>query len=165
MSKPWMIWGIHHESDCIWPETEYASSEEKAWELLQQRASQVADQYCDFDATNLSLIIAGSRNLTISIEGLEQKLYEERLFPAEIVSGTCRGIDKSGELFAAKHNLSVVSFPADWSQGKMAGPKRNKQMAEYADALLLIWDGKSRGSLSMKRAMQYLGKPVYEIIV
>jgi hypothetical protein len=38
-------------------------------------------------------------------------------------------------------------------------------MAEYADALLLIWDGKSRGSLNMKQQMLKLEKPVYEVIV
>jgi hypothetical protein len=38
-------------------------------------------------------------------------------------------------------------------------------MAEYADALILVWDGKSRGSASMKREMEKLGKPIYEVIV
>lgn len=57
-------------------------------------------------------------------------------------------------------------FPADWkAHGKAAGPIRNKQMAEYADALLLIWDGESKGSASMKNEMLKLNKPVYEVII
>lgn len=35
-------------------------------------------------------------------------------------------------------------------------------MAEYADAALIImWDGGSKGSLNMKENMEKLGKPVY----
>lgn len=58
------------------------------------------------------------------------------------------------------------TFKADWNTyGKTAGPKRNAQMAEYGDALLVIWDGKSRGSANMKSEMLKLGKPVYEVII
>ena len=39
---------------------------------------------------------------------------------------------------------------AEWIKyGRAAGPRRNKQMAEYADALLAYWDGKSRGTKNM----------------
>jgi hypothetical protein len=38
-------------------------------------------------------------------------------------------------------------------------------MAEYADALLLIWDGESKGSLNMKQRMIGLKKPVYEVVL
>jgi hypothetical protein len=38
-------------------------------------------------------------------------------------------------------------------------------MAEYADALLLIWDGSSRGSANMRQQMERRGKPVYEVIL
>lgn len=41
-------------------------------------------------------------------------------------------------------------FPADWDKyGRRAGPIRNREMAEYADALLAYWDGKSRGTKNM----------------
>ncbi len=60
----------------------------------------------------------------------------------------------------------LKEFPPDWEKhGKAAGPIRNKEMAEYADALLLIWDGKSRGSASMKKEMEKLEKPIYEVIL
>jgi hypothetical protein len=38
-------------------------------------------------------------------------------------------------------------------------------MVDYADVLLLIWDGESRGSKNMKETMIKLGKPVYEVIL
>jgi hypothetical protein len=38
-------------------------------------------------------------------------------------------------------------------------------MAEEADALLLIWDGESKGSANMKKEMLFKNKPVYEVIL
>lgn len=118
------------------------------------------------------LIIAGSRTLNVSsgfiwglIEtlGLDKELNWDEL---EIVSGGASGIDKDGEYFAKFNDLGVRIFNADWDEhGKSAGPLRNKQMAEYADALLVIWDGESKDSMNMKLEMQQLGKPVYEVII
>lgn len=71
-----------------------------------------------------------------------------------------------GEQFANKHSISVKRFIPDWNKhGKKAGPLRNSSMATYGDLLLLIWDGKSAGSKSMKSSMTRLGKPVIEIII
>jgi hypothetical protein len=85
---------------------------------------------------------------------------------SEIVEGGAKGIDACGKAFANKYEFTHKLFPADWDKhGKAAGHIRNKQMAEYADALLLIWDGESRGSANMKSQMEKLKKPVYEIIL
>lgn len=47
--------------------------------------------------------------------------------------------------------IHVEPFPYPDGYGRAGGPIRNAKMAEYGDALLLIWDGKSRGSQSMLR--------------
>ena len=85
----------------------------------------------------------------------------------EIVSGGCpTGVDASAKNYASNKCMGYKEFPADWNKnGKAAGPIRNKQIAEYSDCLLLIWDGESKGSLSMKNEMLKLGKPVYEVIL
>lgn len=121
----------------------------------------------------MKLIIAGSRNLNpnkdlinglICFFGLDTEVHE-------VVSGAATGVDKAGEIWASEmlnicNTVILTQFPADWNTyGKSAGPRRNKKMAEHADALLLIWDGKSRGSKSMKENMEKLGKPVYEVIL
>lgn len=68
----------------------------------------------------------------------------------EIVSGKARGADTLGENFANEMGYQIKEFPADWDQfGKGAGYIRNKQMADYADALIVFWDGKSRGTKNM----------------
>jgi len=68
----------------------------------------------------------------------------------EIVSGTAKGADKLGEQYAKERGFKLTKFPANWNKyGKAAGPKRNQQMAQYADALIAFWDGKSRGTKNM----------------
>lgn len=95
----------------------------------------------------MKLIVAGGRDFndyTLLVETLECNFDVESL---EIVSGCARGADKMGEAFAGKWNLPVKRFPANWDEhGKAAGYVRNKEMAEYADALLAFWDGESKGT-------------------
>lgn len=67
-----------------------------------------------------------------------------------IVSGAARGADSLGERYAREHGYALDSHPADWNtHGKAAGPIRNAQMANSADALIAFWDGKSHGTKSM----------------
>ena len=68
----------------------------------------------------------------------------------EIVSGGCKGADLLGERYAKENNYPIKRFNADWDKhGKAAGPIRNKQMSEYADALICFWDGESKGTKNM----------------
>jgi len=113
----------------------------------------------------MKLIIAGSRSIKLQQSALYH-LSNHFPTPTEVVSGGAEGIDKAGEIYAINTSKPVKKFTPDWeTYGKAAGPIRNKQMAEYADALLLIWDGKSRGSANMKKEMLAIGKPVYEVII
>ena len=68
----------------------------------------------------------------------------------EIVSGGAAGADKLGERWAREHGVPVKLFPADWKAHSIATrPVRNRQMAEYADALIALWDSTSRGTANM----------------
>lgn len=68
----------------------------------------------------------------------------------EIVSGEAKGADSLGERYAKEKGYSVKLFPAEWDKyGRAAGPRRNADMAAYADALIAFWDGKSRGTKNM----------------
>ena len=84
-----------------------------------------------------------------------------------IVAGGCpTGPDRWAKDYSETFCVDYIEYPADWNtHGRAAGPIRNKQMAEYADELLLIWDWKSRGSANMKKEMEKLGKKVVEIII
>lgn len=116
----------------------------------------------------MKLIIAGGRDLVFRSSAIADVVRNFNLEKkiTEIVSGGANGIDFFGGIYAEAFQIPLKTFHADWETfGKAAGPIRNKQMAEYADALLLIWDGKSKGSANMKKQMQVSGKPIYEVIL
>jgi len=114
----------------------------------------------------MKLIIAGSRDLDIGTEIIRHYVNKLELVPVEVVCGGATGIDNCGKLFSEKCGIPVKMFGAEWLKyGRSAGPMRNRQMAEYGDALLLIWSGDSKGSASMLLEMQKLNKPIYQVII
>lgn len=98
----------------------------------------------------MKVIIAGSRDI-VDIDIVKAAYEASGFIASEIVSGAARGVDRLGEVLASeiiKVNLKL--FPADWNaHGKGAGYIRNAQMAKYADALIAVWDGQSRGTANM----------------
>jgi len=94
----------------------------------------------------MKTIIAGSR--TIEDYELLSKIIKESNFKIDlIVSGGAKGVDELGERYAREHAIPLKLFPADWDKyGKSAGMIRNQQMVDYADSLIAIWDGKSKGT-------------------
>ena len=102
----------------------------------------------------MRIIIAGSRQLNPTVDfigaAVEAFFDNFNVRPSVILSGRCRGPDQVGELWAKQNNVQVEYYPADWNKyGKAAGPIRNRQMAQSANGLILIWDGISHGSQNM----------------
>lgn len=131
--------------------------------------------YQDQRVATMKVIIAGSRG--ISDVGYIKEAVEASGFEVtEVVSGTAAGVDRLGECYAMDEGLDLSRFPADWKNvsapgavikmghygqyNAIAGHQRNKQMGDYADALIAVWDGKSKGTLNMIKYMQSLGKQV-----
>lgn len=109
----------------------------------------------------MKVIIAGSRDITDKWAIVEAVGATDWIID-EVVSGAARGVDTLGEEFAAIHNIPIKQFPAEWDvHGKSAGYVRNYAMAQYADALIAVWDGKSKGTLNMINTMANLNKPVF----
>ena len=80
----------------------------------------------------------------------------------EVVCGDARGADTLGAEWARGNSIPVKYFPANWKKyGKSAGFIRNAEMGEYADAAIIFWDGKSRGTKHMIQTMRMAGKPYY----
>lgn len=98
----------------------------------------------------MKVIIAGGRDFNdydLLKRNCDAALKNNQII--EVVSGTCRGADLLGERYAREKGYPIKQFPADWNLGKKAGFIRNKQMADYADALIAFWDGKSPGTRNM----------------
>lgn len=114
----------------------------------------------------MKIIIAGSRNHKILSEWITRYMEIFKLAPTEIVSGGAPGIDACGEAWAIENNYPLKIFRADWDKyGRGAGPRRNSEMAEYADLLLAFWDGESPGTKNMVQHMQKRGKPYHLLLV
>ena len=114
------------------------------------------------------LVVAGCRDFhDYSVASSEITKHLQTLdadYSVIIVSGCAEGADKLGERYAAEHNLTVERFPAEWDKyGKYAGPRRNAQMAQVADAVFVFWDGKSRGTKNMIENAKKAKKP-YTVI-
>ena len=97
----------------------------------------------------MKVIIAGGRDFT-NYALVETAVKVSGFEITQVVSGKAKGVDTLGEVWALANNVPVEAFPADWSQhGRSAGPIRNREMAEYADALIAIWNGESKGTANM----------------
>lgn len=86
----------------------------------------------------MRVIIAGSRDLHSEL------LVHEAVAAAgfditTLVNGGADGIDLVAYRWAEDMGIPIAEYPADWKRhGRAAGPIRNRQMAENADALIAI---------------------------
>lgn len=128
----------------------------------------------------MKIIIAGCRwieNYNIVCEAIEASGFDV----TEVVSGQATGIDTLGENWALAHDVPVKPFPANWKNIKAegavvrknkygkynaaAGIMRNKLMAEYGEALIAIWDGKSTGTKNIIDQAKERGLKVFVFMV
>jgi YspA, cpYpsA-related SLOG family len=108
----------------------------------------------------MKTIIAGSRSIT-DIDLLYAAIRESGFAITEVVSGRAKGVDKLGEWCADHRGIPWTGFPADWDKyGRSAGFIRNAAMADYAEAAILLWDGKSPGTEHMIALPQEKGLKV-----
>ena len=109
------------------------------------------------------VIVAGSRTFSdfdLMCEKMDYFLQTVN-DDIEIVSGLVPGADSLGTKYAKKRGYHVREFPARWNTfGKRAGYLRNIEMAEYADACVVFWDGKSKGTKHMITTAKQYKMPV-----
>lgn len=116
------------------------------------------------------VIIAGSRSFadyeklkSICDSILPNQYSEPRI---SILSGTSSGSDSLGERYANERGYTLNRYPANWEQyGKAAGPIRNRQMVEDADAAIIFWDGQSKGTKNLIEQANKRGLKVRTIIL
>lgn len=109
----------------------------------------------------MKTIIAGGRDIhdyQLVLDAIE----ESQIPISVVVSGGAAGVDSLGERYADEMNITLHVYKADWQRhGRAAGPIRNKKMAENAEALIAIWDGKSKGTKNMIETARKHGLLVY----
>lgn len=115
-------------------------------------------------------IIAGGRNIK-SKSCLKKAIRKSKFKIRRVVCGMAKGIDLRGKRWADIRGIDVEKMPADWDQwGRAAGHIRNAEMADYLVqfkpdcALILIWDGQSKGSANMLKESRKRGIKVFEYL-
>ena len=104
----------------------------------------------------MKLLIAGSRSIT-------QFDFDGHI-PVDvdtIISGGAVGVDTLAEKYAYKHDIEKIIVRPQYSRyGKAAPIKRNQEMVDMCDEVLVIWDGVSRGTKSTVNYANKIGKKV-----
>lgn len=108
------------------------------------------------------LIIAGGRNYHLTHQDyaqLDQLLDAHDI--TKVVTGGASGADSCGSSWAYKHDIPVVQYLPDWeAYGAAAGPLRNRNMAQVADALAVFPGG--RGTASMITEAKRAGLEIFD---
>ena len=108
----------------------------------------------------MKIAVVGSRNLT-------NIALEAHLCPdvEEIVSGGATGVDRCAAEYAKRKGVKLTEFLPQYERyGRAAPIVRNKQIVDYADKIIVFWNGNSKGTLSVIKYVQKIGKP-FEIIL
>ena len=104
----------------------------------------------------MKLLIAGSRSIT--------EFDLSPYIPSDVdtvISGGADGIDHLAEQYADAHRLSkYIIRPRYDLYGRAAPLKRNQQMIDMADAILVIWDGISKGTRHTLDYAKKQNKPI-----
>ena len=102
----------------------------------------------------MKIAVVGSRDIT------EIDLAPYLTDCDEIVSGGARGVDTCAAEYAKAHGLKLTEFLPEYSRfGRAAPILRNQQIVDYADRILILWDGKSHGTASVIQYAKKAGKP------
>ena len=112
----------------------------------------------------MKTIVAGSRhydNLAAIASILDRCPWKI----TEVVSGECRGVDKIGAEWATSNSIPVQPFPYKSELGRAGGPVRNQEMAEYADAAIVFWNGDTKGSGSHNMIQLALAHELHLLVV
>lgn len=90
----------------------------------------------------MKVLVAGSRSI--------DKFDLNEHIPSNvtmIISGGAKGIDAIAEKYADENGIPKTIIRPQYNlYGRAAPIKRNEQMVDMADFVLVIWDGKSKGS-------------------
>ena len=101
----------------------------------------------------MKVAIVGSRSIAVTDVGMYISDGDE------IVSGGAIGVDCCAAEYAKKNGLKFTVFLPQYERyGRAAPIVRNKKIVEYADKIVAFWDGSSKGTLSVIKYAEKMGK-------
>ncbi len=107
----------------------------------------------------MKLAIIGSRKVIL------QNVAHYAAQADEIVTGGAKGVDRCVAEYAREHGIPLTEFlPQYHLYGRAAPIIRNKRIVDYADKVIAIWDGRSKGTLSVIQYAKKVNKPCEVIL-
>ena len=109
----------------------------------------------------MKLLIAGSR----SIKDMDIAPYIPKGVEV-IISGAANGVDTLAEQYADKMRLSKYIMRPNYARYRRGAQiKRNNEMVDFCDRILVFWDGISKGTKHTIDYAEKTGKPIEIITV
>ena len=106
----------------------------------------------------MKLLVVGSRGIT--------DFCLDKYIPKDVECIISGGVDTLAEKYADAHRLSKLILRPQYARyGKAAPLKRNEQMVELCDEVLVIWDGTSRGTKHTIDLAKAKNKPLRVVLV
>ena len=107
----------------------------------------------------MKIAVVGSRNISVADIGTYISGGEE------IVSGGAVGVDACAAAYAKEKGIRMTVFLPQYERyGRAAPIVRNKKIVDYADRILVFWNGSSKGTASVIQYAKKTDKPC-EIIL
>ena len=104
----------------------------------------------------MKLLIIGSRSIT----NFDLSAYISSNVDT-VISGGANGIDSLAEKYADDHRISkYILRPRYNLYGRAAPLRRNEEMIDICDAVLVIWDGRSKGTQYSIKYAKKKDKPI-----
>ena len=102
----------------------------------------------------MKVAIVGSRD--IQIHNIERYIADA----GEIISGGAKGVDTCAANYAREHGIKLTEFLPQYTRyGRAAPIVRNKEIVDYADLVIIFWNGSSKGTRSVIDYAKKIGKP------
>lgn len=101
----------------------------------------------------MRIAVVGSRDITVT------DIEKYVLGCDEIVSGGARGVDACAAEYARYNGIKLTEFLPDYKRyGRAAPIVRNREIVDYADLVVAFWNGRSKGTLSVIKYAEKVGK-------
>lgn len=98
----------------------------------------------------MKLAIIGSRDIKerALVENIISQVYvKSKNKIDEIITGGAKGVDKIAEDFAKKRGIKCTIILPNYKRYQRSAPIiRNNQILQECNGVLVIWDGKSKGT-------------------
>jgi len=102
--------------------------------------------------------VIGSRSFN-NYDQLKNELDRHQI--CEIISGGAKGADQLAEYYAQENCIPIEIIKPDWKRyGTAAGIIRNKEIIDKCEAVIVFWDGESKGTRSSINFAEDAGKKI-----